>query len=106
MTAKTTATTTTTTTTSTPSTTTDAVMTSGPISTRTVSRSSIADHPPQTHHEPTAAAHGNERGSALIRISIAALGVVYGDIGTSPLYALRECFLQPHGVAIRTENVF
>ncbi|MGE3976954.1 MAG: KUP/HAK/KT family potassium transporter, partial [Nitrospira sp.] len=25
-------------------------------------------------------------------MALAALGVVYGDIGTSPLYALRECF--------------
>jgi KUP system potassium uptake protein len=28
-----------------------------------------------------------------------ALGVVYGDIGTSPLYALRECFNPQHGVS-------
>ncbi len=27
-----------------------------------------------------------------------ALGVVYGDIGTSPLYALRECFHGPHAI--------
>ncbi len=30
---------------------------------------------------------------------VGALGVVYGDIGTSPLYALRECFSHVHGVA-------
>ena len=30
---------------------------------------------------------------------LAALGVVYGDIGTSPLYALRECFHGPHAIA-------
>src|SRR3954467_4588107 len=30
---------------------------------------------------------------------VGALGVVYGDIGTSPLYALRECFHGPHAVA-------
>ena len=29
---------------------------------------------------------------------LGALGVVFGDIGTSPLYALRECFLGPHGL--------
>ena len=29
---------------------------------------------------------------ATIRLAIAALGVVYGDIGTSPLYAIKECF--------------
>lgn len=31
-------------------------------------------------------------------LSLAALGVVYGDIGTSPLYALRECFHGPHAI--------
>ncbi len=30
---------------------------------------------------------------------LAALGVVFGDIGTSPLYALKECFNPAHGVA-------
>ena len=33
------------------------------------------------------------------------LGVVYGDIGTSPLYAMRECFHGDHGVAVTHENV-
>jgi len=28
----------------------------------------------------------------LLKVSLAALGVVFGDIGTSPLYAIRECF--------------
>lgn len=32
-------------------------------------------------------------------LTLAALGVVYGDIGTSPLYALRECLSPAHGVA-------
>jgi KUP system potassium uptake protein len=36
---------------------------------------------------------------------VAALGIVYGDIGTSPLYALRECFIGKHGVAPSPENV-
>jgi KUP system potassium uptake protein len=36
---------------------------------------------------------------------IAALGVVYGDIGTSPLYALRECFHEHHGLAVTPTNV-
>ncbi len=38
-------------------------------------------------------------------LSLAALGVVYGDIGTSPLYALRESFLPEHGVAVSPANV-
>jgi len=33
-------------------------------------------------------------------LALAALGVVYGDIGTSPLYALRECLNPAHGVAL------
>ena len=38
------------------------------------------------------AAHGH---SSLAALTLAAVGVVYGDIGTSPLYALKEC-LSPH----------
>lgn len=32
--------------------------------------------------------------------AVAALGIVFGDIGTSPLYAFRECFAGPHADAI------
>jgi KUP system potassium uptake protein len=35
-----------------------------------------------------------------------ALGVVYGDIGTSPLYAIRECFHPTHGLPVTPPNVF
>lgn len=38
--------------------------------------------------------------------TLAALGVVFGDIGTSPLYALRECFHGSHGIGLSPENVF
>lgn len=38
-------------------------------------------------------------------LALGAIGVVYGDIGTSPLYALRECFGGSHGVAISEANV-
>ncbi len=41
----------------------------------------------------------------LFTLSLAALGVVYGDIGTSPLYALRECFNPKHGVAVTPDNI-
>jgi len=37
-----------------------------------------------------------ERASPRRRLALAALGVVFGDIGTSPLYALRECFNDAH----------
>jgi KUP system potassium uptake protein len=44
-------------------------------------------------------------GRYLAVLTVGALGVVYGDIGTSPLYAFRECFNGPHAVAPTHENV-
>ncbi len=38
-------------------------------------------------------------------LTLAALGIVFGDIGTSPLYALREAFHGPHAMAVTPENV-
>jgi KUP system potassium uptake protein len=38
-------------------------------------------------------------------MSLGALGIVYGDIGTSPLYSLRECFHGVHGVPPTHANV-
>ena len=38
-------------------------------------------------------------------VCVAAIGVVYGDIGTSPLYAFRECFNPEHGVPPTADNV-
>ncbi len=43
--------------------------------------------------------------SALSVLCLTALGVVYGDIGTSPLYALRECFFGTHAVPVTHDNV-
>jgi KUP system potassium uptake protein len=51
--------------------------------------------------EPRAA----PRGRYLITLALAALGVVYGDIGTSPLYAIRESFYGTHGIAVTPGNV-
>src|SRR4051812_35582061 len=53
--------------------------------------------------ESTARAHGKGKGWQL---ALAALGVVYGDIGTSPLYAMKECFHGDHAVTTTPENVF
>lgn len=60
-------------------------------------------------------AHGNtihpERdappptGKRLAVLTLTALGVVYGDIGTSPLYALRECFNAEYGIVPTPFNV-
>jgi KUP system potassium uptake protein len=45
------------------------------------------------------------KGRRLTTLSIAALGVVYGDIGTSPLYALRIAFHGEHAIALTHANV-
>lgn len=47
----------------------------------------------------------NEEKRRLAPLTLAALGVVYGDIGTSPLYAVRECFYGEYGVAATVPNV-
>ncbi|MEO5904384.1 MAG: KUP/HAK/KT family potassium transporter, partial [Gemmatimonadaceae bacterium] len=45
-------------------------------------------------------------GRRLKQLTLVALGVVYGDIGTSPLYALRECFKAEYGLKAIPENVY
>ena len=40
-----------------------------------------------------------------VALTLAALGVVYGDIGTSPLYAAKETFHPGHGIPLTTENI-
>ena len=48
--------------------------------------------------------HGAPQPKLLVT-TLAALGVVYGDLGTSPLYAFRECFSGTHGVLMATRNL-
>lgn len=48
--------------------------------------------------------HSNTK-STTAALTLGALGVVFGDIGTSPLYALKECFHASHGIAITPANV-
>lgn len=38
--------------------------------------------------------------------ALVALGIVFGDIGTSPLYALRECFNGPHALPLTSSNIY
>jgi KUP system potassium uptake protein len=54
--------------------------------------------PQETKAEPPS-------GLPLAVLSLMALGVVYGDIGTSPLYAIRECFHGEHAVPVSADNV-
>ena len=46
---------------------------------------------PATHHGPK---------ETLPKLMLGAIGVVYGDIGTSPLYTMKESFLGPHPLAV------
>jgi KUP system potassium uptake protein len=63
--------------------------------------SSAEEHAGDVDHAPKITGRAD-----LAKLSLAALGVVYGDIGTSPLYAVKECFTKPHGVDVNPENVF
>jgi KUP system potassium uptake protein len=49
-------------------------------------------------------AHAPKTPAALAALTLGALGVVYGDIGTSPLYALKEVFHAGH-VATSADNI-
>jgi KUP system potassium uptake protein len=60
----------------------------------------MGPQPPPAAPDPASAHEAGLRGLAL-----GALGVVYGDIGTSPLYAIRECFGGPHAVPPTEANV-
>jgi KUP system potassium uptake protein len=52
--------------------------------------------------------HGpeGEHKKSLGIMMLAAIGVVFGDIGTSPLYALKECFDPQHGITFTPEALF
>ena len=54
---------------------------------------------------PSALVASKDRRSRLVLLCLASLGIVYGDIGTSPLYAMRECFYGQHSVPPTHANV-
>ena len=49
--------------------------------------------------------HQSDTSIGLTGLSVAALGVVFGDIGTSPVYTFRECFNPEHGLSLDPEHV-
>ncbi|GLC27121.1 putative potassium transport system protein kup 1 [Roseisolibacter agri] len=59
-------------------------------------------HPHASHHRP----EENPTGRKLAVLTLTALGVVYGDIGTSPLYSIQECFREEFGLAPSIANVY
>src|SRR3954464_6857354 len=52
---------------------------------------------PVVHHGPK---------ESLPKLMLGAVGVVYGDIGTSPLYTMKESFLGPHPLAVDRLHIF
>jgi KUP system potassium uptake protein len=54
--------------------------------------------PAQRAHIAAATQHGHRDG--LLKLAVGAIGVVYGDIGTSPLYAMKETFVGHHPLAV------
>jgi KUP system potassium uptake protein len=49
--------------------------------------------------------NGTHTHARVLPLALAALGVVYGDIGTSPLYALRETLSEEHGIPVTAASV-
>jgi len=64
------------------------------MDTATISSPAALGDAPQGYRKQTTAA-----------LSLLALGVVYGDIGTSPLYAAKETFNPDHGIALTHANI-
>ena len=62
-----------------------------------ITADNIAEPPAQYHHGPQ---------EAFPRLMIGAIGIVYGDIGTSPLYTMKESFLGPHPLAVDRLHIF
>src|SRR6476660_5546011 len=53
--------------------------------------------------EESSGHHGPQE--ALPKLMLGAIGVVYGDIGTSPLYTMKESFLGPHPLAVDKPHI-
>jgi KUP system potassium uptake protein len=47
-------------------------------------------------------AAGGKSTSAKVKLAVGAIGIVFGDIGTSPIYAFRETFVGPHPLTLDT----
>jgi len=74
---------------------------SAPTASETPAASTPAPAPPAAPSLHAETSHGHHSTALL---ALGAVGVVYGDIGTSPLYALRECFHMLHTGEVSHEN--
>src|SRR5205085_111056 len=50
--------------------------------------------------------HGHHAKDSLFKLAVGAVGVVYGDIGTSPLYAMKEVFVGHHKLTVDQLHIF
>ncbi len=56
--------------------------------------------------QSAAHAAGHGAGTSLAALALCALGVVFGDIGTSPLYTLKECLHAAGGEKTSVEDLY
>jgi KUP system potassium uptake protein len=66
----------------------------------------IISEQPEEMEDQNDALHQEPTGTKLLLVSLTALGIVYGDIGTSPLYALRACFGGENPIPLSPANIF
>src|ERR1043165_3540374 len=72
-----------------------------------MSEASVSAALPDVREPHAAAAHqGHHPQGSLLKLTIGALGIVFGDIGTSPLYAFRETFAGHHSLPVDKLHVF
>jgi len=55
---------------------------------------------------PASAAHEHQHHGSLLKLTVGAIGVVFGDIGTSPLYAMRDTFAGHHPLPLDRMHVY
>ncbi|MEE4288353.1 MAG: KUP/HAK/KT family potassium transporter, partial [Erythrobacter sp.] len=61
--------------------------------------------PAHGHGPAPGSGHGHAAGASKAALAVGAIGIVFGDIGTSPLYAFRETFAGPHPLALDEAHV-
>ncbi|PZQ61094.1 MAG: potassium transporter Kup [Sphingomonas taxi] len=68
---------------------------------------SVSTVDPAIQAQAGAAGHSHhQQGGGLAKLALGAIGVVYGDIGTSPLYAMKEVFVGHHPLAVDQLHIF
>mgnify|MGYP004514216901 CR=1 FL=1 len=70
----------------------------------TASQAPVGAVSPSTAADPLDHDHGHPQ--SLWKLALGAVGVVYGDIGTSPLYAMKEVFVGHHRLAVDQLHIF